>query len=470
MKTLTPSGILHKMFSISFILFSSWLLLRFISYHRLFRDGLLEFSLVLILFLVPFFIQTRLNHQKYLVFFIVLASVFVRMIWCFLVQTQPISDFLTFWEKAYFVAQGLSSIFESKAPASILYYSMMRRLVDEVWLAYVANSALAGLQVWLVYRMVWMLTRNERSWVASYLYAFYPGGISFTSVISSEVLMMTFILLTVYFFFSIMYETDSLVVLKLILCGLCCGVAYLSRNVSLLYLLIMGSVLWMIPKPKFTMSKRMIMSVLITFSFAVTVFPQVVWNYEKYGMISITSNPWGDIVLLFGTSQATNGTYNKAEVMSLYQEGKRAGESLDHLAIMQKAKEEAISRILLEPWRFLHFALGEKFDRMWANDHLLSWSTKESPLFKEGKHRTLFDFLHGVHNAYYFYLWCFALVGVILALRSNHWGMILMTGFILITFVFHLFYEVQPRYHLPVMPFVCILASTCYHSGLLRSV
>ncbi len=453
------------------LLFISWLVI---------KVGLVSSAVAI--WIISFVILSWLFLSRWIntinIGYIVILGVILRLIWCFTVYTQPYGDFYGYWLGA---EKMLSNIipFQTKSPLTVIFYGIVTYICNkQIWGIYIANSLLGGLQIWLVYKISANITSDRfSSRMAAILYALYPVAITFSAIVSSEASMMTLLLLAVYLLckkFCLDYSSDNTNVygmknfLLIMLISLCLAGAYLARNTAGLML---G--LFILSIPLFSTKRlagRFLDVLILVLFFFVFMSPQIASNYHYYKKFSLESQHLSGIVLLNGVSRRTSGVIDPEKFKQVLTELGYSNDDLKHSkaavdAVSQRARQMAINDIMSDKIGFLKFALTDKFRKMWGNENYSFFITYKSKIFDEEKNQIAMKKIDHLSTQYYLALWILALFSILFAYFKKNIMISIMSGYILLTFLLHIFFEVSARYHLPVMPYVCIMASYCFSQG-----
>ncbi len=449
--------------NICLMAFIIWLMIRISSAP--FYGAACMFSLIMLTWLFFPKVISKLSISN-----IVLIAIAIRLIWAFIVYTQPVSDFGDYWSMSQKMTVGLNP-WQTKAPFVVMFYGAIYQLTGKLWGVYLINALFGGLQVWLIYRITCMIAPSQLSpRVAALLYALYPTAITFSSVVSSETPMIVMLLIATYLL-CIKLRLDSLTSVSnynwknyalIIIIAFCVAAAYLSRNTGIIFLYLPILAIALISGKKWY--KRLMEIMLFIFLFLIFISPQIIWNYNQYQKFSISSLPMSGVSLLSGTSRDTYGGSDDRKLREIVA---KLGYSMETLhdsrvvqAVSKYASQEAIDNILQDKLGFFKFGFTHKFNRMWRTDAPnLAWSTASSQVFNHGGNNENRITIWRITDQYYWGLWLLVAFSTIFVFFRGNAMIVLMGGYILLTFLLHFFYEVQPRYHIPIMPFVCIIAS-----------
>ena len=389
----------------------------------------------------------------------------LRLAWAFAIQPQPASDYLYYLNEIRQMLATGEYPYESNYPAAMVYYGALLKMVDSQVMVWVANTLQAGLQIGCIWLITLRLTQQRRAAVLAALsWAVYPAMVTFTSVMSSESPTITLMLAVTAGLLEVLRRPlgQARFVFAGVGLGLLFGAAFYCRNTALLFIPPLGLLL-LLRRDTPPAQPKLVLAACLVFGFGLTLVPQALWHMEHYGTPNFTTNPQGGLVFWYGTSRESNGRWNKDWQNGMIAEVAKDGYIWPDYGAKKeasrRAKSRAINNILQDPMDFLGFALTSKFDQMWANDNLLA-STWEASEKVKGRYDKIYAALSALFNVGYVTLWLFALAGCAYCIAQGVGGLAFVHLFVLIFFGFHLFFEVQPRYHLLLMPFVCMLSGS----------
>ena len=372
----------------------------------------------------------------------------LRLAWALLARPPLASDFANFYDlTAGFLAGKWEGLGSTKSPITILWYSMFFKLTGQSMLVLYFSNALVGLlQVFFVYRIALEIyDSRSAAKLAALIVAVFPSLVTYSSLMSSEMPFVVLLLAMIWVGLRVLRKTDSVRVPRIADFGMGLGLLaaglHMTRNTGVFYavwlmfvLVVLASLRW---KQKGFLVGIFVATTLVCFA------PQIRYNYETYGSISINSSPWGWLSLLYGTNMYSMGTFSQADKELIGETHAFTPEEVD--AASAHAREIALERIRKDVSGFFRFALTEKAIPMWVKDEygvIFSW-THETPLVP-------------FSNRFY---WLFILVTAWALLfvpwqsRAFRNYVSIVGGIVFITVVLHLFFEVQGRYHF-FLPFL----------------
>ena len=415
-----------------------------------------------------FLISRLLNVVSILAF-----SFASSLLWRFWADSQPVSDFLTFHNlAAKVVADGsLSSALDSKSPPTVVYYAAFQALFGSDY----ATNYVAGAIAWtasalLIYRAILpFLTPNQARMVCACL-ATYPSFVVFSVVPSSEAVVFLLIGAAAVLLSRAVRRVDLWRWGLAGLAGLAIGIAYLTRmNNAVLLLPGVLALLSYLPRPTdgrsvpgaWRESWRLRIGppgVLVGTFVAVVVLFGCLSLLER-DEFRIGPSRWGELLLLFGTNTETNGGYNREDMAMA---GYASDDPAIRAAAPTKALEMALERVVTDPGRFAVFAATTKVQRLWARERSLNhWSLGGRTRAESFNFYVRGSAIVAADGAYRMVLLLFV-VGLVAHLRRPT-AFVALGGIVLLYALPHVLVEVQPRYHLPMLPFMIVGATVTLH-------
>jgi 4-amino-4-deoxy-L-arabinose transferase-like glycosyltransferase len=436
----------------------------------------LKLAIVSIIFLFCLLYFSVKNIYCYLGLIIL---TFILRIGCgFYFSVTPISDFSDYW-LASLGHINFKTIFSDKSPLTIVYYTTIIHLVDnKLWAVYCANALQVILQGFLLYKISQMLTESKRiSLLASLLYICLPSLILYSNIVSSEIPFLTFELLAFYFLLYAYKKYHKTLPIKkslfcLFLFGFAIGLMHLARNLGLIFLLPLIIAYLFIVKSSY--QYKLWAGLFAILGFLVCLSPLILFNYQKAHTISINSNHIGMMSLLFGTNKSSNGGWNLEDIKLAY------GPSHNYLLLSEdydetRVKNEIIYRIFDQPKNFVKFVLTKKIENMWANDiYGYYWTIGVNEgradiqqIFASNNFPSQ-TFIINISNRYYYIIMIAGVLGIVISLvKWQNLNLLIILPLLTLAGL-HIFLEVQGRYHLPFMPFLCFYAAVALSTILMQ--
>lgn len=186
----------------------------------------------------------KLLNIKNLIFFVMLASFIIRILWITLVQTIPVSDFAMMYNSAKEVFGGNFSCFHgfnyfARFPhdtITVLYYSLFYNFNENpLFLIKLFNVLFSTLSIFIMYSIVKQLLGYKSAVVSAILLSLFPPFVMYTSQMLSENMAIPFYLISIYFF--IKYIKNMNKYRWIIFSGLALSVANMFRSVGIIFII-----------------------------------------------------------------------------------------------------------------------------------------------------------------------------------------------------------------------------------------
>ena len=389
--------------------------------------------------------------------------------WGFIVDGEPMSDFLTFHNSAAHVASGgdVADLLGSKSPATVAYYAVFQAIFGSSF----ATNYVAGALAWAVgsfgfYRAVLTWVAEERhARIVCAGVALYPSFVVFAIVPSSESIVFMLTGLSAWLLSCAVRSSGWRRTRLAAWIGLAVGVMYLARMNSVLLLAPCVVLLGLVDsydagngvaRRPWSRTPPLI-AVVAAFAFVVVVFGSLC--ALKDGGFRVRPSPWGEVLLLMGTNTATLGGYNREDV-------EFAGYGSDDPNVRARAptvaRQMALERVTTDIPRFVAFALTTKVERLWDRERSLShWSIGDTE-----RRETVSFLLRGsaIFAGDSAYRIVFLLFLIFLVLQVRRPTLAVVLGAMVFLYAFpHIFIEVQPRYHVPMIPLMVVGAAVALH-------
>jgi hypothetical protein len=395
---------------------------------------------------------------------IVWIAFVLRLVWAMHFEVRLFSDYEVFFKFAERFSQGDMSVLGiSKSPVTILFYGVFFKLFGSSMLVvHLLNAALGALQAALVYSIA---DRMSGSWRAARFsgaaVAVFPSAVTYANLPNSEGLFITLLLLIVWqlvVFAPRLHKSGrgALTGMALLL-ALETVALPLTRNSGVLFgsWIVFSALLW----SRSSRSRSAVFAVTFLVGAALFLTPQVVHNYRSYGYLSIQSSKWSALNFLSGTNVESGGRHNEQDSSFIKS---RAGRGDENWAgAVRAARQRALARIRSDVPGFIRFALTKKFDTMWCDDTYGVNRGRARGQDARASWRT-------VSQRYYVLMIAVAMAGMFFASRCGRRYRMFVTvagGVLFITFLLHVFIEVQSRYHLATNFLLPLLAAALFSPG-----
>lgn len=399
---------------------------------------------------------------------ILCSGLLLRILFSILLKSEPYSDFANYWMTAGKWAGGTFA--ETKSWTTTGYYALIIQIFGQhlqaVWLV---NSIVGTLQVFLAFILGRELfQRNSAGLISAAAVAYYPSFLMFASVVSSEIVFGTLLLLTALCFlrlcrfihancFSIQLVCISILLPLLILLTFWCrgtGIFLLPATCVVLFFLFLQS----------EQKKRLLVCVVAPMLFGYILFCGCasLANRLASGSYAISCSSDSYWPFLFGSNLKSRGYFNREDIdLVLSRAREHYGKEVDYLSeeTLSVVREEFLNRWKNSPVEMLKLgvAKSEKLWRQTGGEWALSWTT---PYAKRQYDDSDLLFTRSL-SLLLKNLFCLCAVFAVLfyrRLRGEARQLLLMLSlFLLANVVLHFVAEIQPRYNYPVMMVLAVL-------------
>ncbi len=414
--------------------------------------------------LLGIIIFTLLYHlSKYAykinIYTIVFISFLLYLFWGIYASVTPVSDFTVFYNLSVQYATSFDAkiLYTSKSPTTTAYYAFFVFLLGKSYLAfYIASSLIWSVQIIILYKALsnFNFSENQAKFIAL-MYGLYPGIIFYATVVSSESVFMFFLITSFYFVSKI--SNDTFTKKDTIQLGLLLSLFFLTRSNAVVF--IIPYILY------FFLSKSASRSgtFLVVIAMILPLLFQLFLNIKYGDRLSLSASQWGTYNLMVGTNPKSKGGYNESDK-------ELAGIKKEDAVPLKQAQKNALKiayhRIFKQPMDFIIFATTTKIKRLWETDRSsLDWSIAKSPTKKNiiqeievGSKILEASFLMIILTSLGY------LLERLYRCKENlnssiSVNLLLLTIVPLLLLAFlHIFIEVQPRYHLPFLPFLIVFS------------
>jgi 4-amino-4-deoxy-L-arabinose transferase-like glycosyltransferase len=331
----------------------------------------------------------------------------------------------------------LSSYRPPLYPALIAAASLVTR--QPIWTVLVVQTMLGALTVTLAYLIARRAFSARTASVAAVLLAVAPMTCRFASVLHTETLFTFLVVFAVW-----AYEDHRYV------SGLSAGLAILTRAAALPFVVLVA-VLSVLPGQQ--ADRRALR--LFALTALLTIAPWVVRNYVRLGHFTVADAGWG-ANLLYGAVDLNQGSNRWTQLLA---ETHSTSQSPPSPEAEQRARELAFTRIRDHPFQWLIIRAKEwpwlfldTGDYLPVNANAISFRQALVTRYLPTVFLKL-GFLAGNLA-----LLCFALRGALIS-RARLVALASVWSFPLFLALAHLPMYVEPRYGLPLVPFLAIFAA-----------
>ena len=392
---------------------------------------------------------------------ITMVAFLTYLCWAFYASVTPYSDFNTFFNLsgAFTNRLDLKILFDSKSPTTTLYYSLFIYLFGKTNITpYLASGLMWSLQIPVLYKALQFLKiEDKKACFIAAMYGFYPGIVFYSTVVSSETLFMFFIIYS--FYLVLKSKNDSFDFKYAGITGFVFGLFFLTRSNAIAFIIPYTLYIFISQK------RSKLFSFLFTLALFIPLSGQMFLNNKYADNLSISASPWTEYSLMVGSNQKTNGGSNTDDVALAGYQGKN---KVSHKEASKNALEIAKSRVMKDPIDFIKFAFTDKIQRLWERDgQNIMWGIIESEKKESLTDETQIG-IKTIEGAFFLMILS-SIAFLLLQFISRIFGkkeaegreqdLLFLTVIPLILLAsMHIFVEVQPRYHMPFLPFLIIFS------------
>jgi hypothetical protein len=453
-------------FTILFYLF--WLALpyqnRFYSMES--RNWLTLLVGVIVVGVVPLgfvFLVRRFPKTRGFVFAgVLLLAVAVRFYWIRMVHSVPVSDFGDFHKWALLLLQDGNGgrIYIDRYPNFVRLLSLFYRVFPTIQAVQVLNVVFSVGTAGLIGGILWGYGLYTEGVIAAYLFAIFPSELAMVTLVNTDIPAVFFLALSV-FLFALFLKNQKNGHLVLAAIGFC--FANILRGALVIYMMVfvVGFVIQFVQKKEF---KKVLLSVgifLISFIVATKAIGVGINQVTVEGL-EIEEGYYMIWPLVNGVNVETLGRTNDADNALVH--------SWDADQATSIGLEVVFERLFSNPIGFYKI-LGEKFEYIFADaTYMTLWAFVDESLetfnieigWKQPVAEVQAIFAQLSQYVYLIVL----LFGVVASFHyssRNSTLYLLPIMVILSSLLAYTFFEVQPRYQRPIIPFLIMIASLVFY-------
>ena len=390
----------------------------------------------------------------------------LSLAWGLMAQGVPVSDYIDYNESATRISNGqLSEVFRSKSPLTVAYFALFHWLLGTSYATNYIASAIAwtGGAAFAYLAIRPLINDESRSKFIGCGLAICPSFVVFSPVISSEAVF--FLLTTVSAWLLSRHLTGwGPYPYAYIALGMVTAALFLTRVNGLLALIVCLFVIGAGNLPalrqpdlsEFSPGARRFRTPLALCAIVIAGF-LLIWL--AHGLLSWSSGhgfqassssrgPWS---LMYGTNFETKGRFSASDLQLV-----KTMEGDEHTAdSSQRALKIAIERITSDPIKFARFALTEKVRQLWGREIDLYFGAVGDQDRKDELKPKIRAPILAVLDGVYRLTFLLFLVLLIKEMRRPSHALFLGVIVLLLSLP-HVFFEVRPRYHLAMTPFIIV--------------
>jgi hypothetical protein len=388
---------------------------------------------------------------------IALISLLVAVTWTFVSDSQPFSDFETFYQRSanWATVHSLQSLAAAKSTTTVLFFGTWMDLAGtSVAAARIGGAVALAIASFSTATMARRLGYPPFAWrFAGLALGLSAGLVAYSPVIGTELPLLASLTSGLCAFVFAWSARDPRP--WAVASGLLLGLAYLTLPIAVMFcggvfLLAIGRWVWHPSR----WAKQLVLALLI--GLAVCPIAQTMLNWRYNDTVSPNPYQWTAAAALQGTSIACDGGYC-AQDLAL------AGyfdENVSHAEFDKRAWELTRQRWAADPTGLLWFSLTTKQRVLWAgHSQLVYWSLAKTNHYLEWLDSGIVETLRRTTDGYYFATMLLLLPAMFVVYRYRllRWPEAAFAFGIAGAAPFHSLLSVQQRYHLVYVPFILLL-------------
>lgn len=388
----------------------------------------------------------------------------IRLIWAIFIPTLPVSDFKYYHMSAIDLSQNISTLTKNAGYTFLL--SLGYRIYPHVQTGKIINAFASTFSLFLIFFIGSKLASPSTGLIAVFLFAILPSEINMVSVLGTEVVATTFILLVVFF---LLHGFKSFPTLKSVLVLCCAGLLYgfslIIRYSVIFYLpliiiLFLSFSIWTIIE-RIRLATVFLIGLILGLSITVLSYSSVIERISIAQIFTQDSFPF-----LSGTNSKYSGQWNLDDADLYYS---WPSDDRDRMA-----RQTALERITANPVKFLKL-IPRKFAIFWGqNNYGNMWSlraidwgngnlegNRSTGNDNWGKYKNIKDELININGLLSQAIYVAILLFGFSAFCKKKISLIpiIAPSLVIFTFLPHIILEVQPRYHHYILPFMILVAA-----------
>ena len=322
--------------------------------------------------------MTKKNIFKNLAFYIIAIGVILRVLWILSFNTYPETDFMWYHQKAVELSKGLgflngtypTYVGQTGMPTAFrpIGYPLTLAILYKIF----GTSLLVGKFFNVFLSMITMIYMYKLSryffnqWaaiIALCLFAFSPLAICYTSILGSETLFQTLLILILYNYLTNLCDPYNL--------GFLVGYLALVRPIGIFFGLIFIAISFF----QGNLFTKKSLKFLCTFCavFLIVISGWIIRNYIKFGEPIFSTN--GGYVFYVNNNDYATGSWSDPYKYpnSPFLQYKHEN-SFDEVAINKLGKQLAFEWIKENPKKFIHLAFKRLYNSYWGKLDDISWA------------------------------------------------------------------------------------------------
>ncbi len=386
---------------------------------------------------------------------ILLVAFMLRLLWALIVSIHPVADSVTYHELARNILSGRGYAFDGGGLTAYWpvgassTYALLYQLFGLSFLPVVCFNIIIGvIIVWLTYAISLRDLGPRVAVLAAWLVAIWPILIQYTTILASELLFIFLVLSALYFWGNRRIPN----ILRAVLWGvLVCGATY-ARPTALPLLLILPVLQWLAQRD---LRAALVSLLVATVSASILFSPWVYRNYQVFGgFVLVATNSGAN--LWMGNNPESTGAYMPLPEKDFENE----------IAMDEYFKKLAVDFIKENPLTYIKLALRRTVITYKNETIGVEWN---KTMLEQRFGKPVLLPLKLVSTAYWLAMLILGLVGLYFLLKKRDLDLlhplIVVPAFF---FIIPVLTVGQDRYHVPLDPFIAIIAGYAIHSFLAK--
>ncbi|NGX42676.1 MAG: hypothetical protein K940chlam7_00960 [Chlamydiae bacterium] len=378
-------------------------------------------------------------------------------IWVCLVPNEPISDQIIYHQRSAAMAAGQGLYNDDAhinmfwAPGYSIYLAAFYLIGgNHYYIAFLANIICYIALVMGTFALTQKIYSTSVARVAAVAVAIYPGFLFYTTIFASELLFTALIVWAAYFSWR-SFDEDHPWNRKTVISGFLYGAATLVRPQALIMGLLLPVLAWTHSKK---LRQGVVRAVIVTAMVLTVCLPWGYRNYHKFGSYVLVSANFGHNLWMGNNPNSTEG-YNKIDDVVDGINIKNMGQlERDHFL-----RKKALEYISQHPWEYFKLILKRFYIAMKSESISVTWNKIG---ITNGLSEAAYLPLKISANLIYYLVMGTFLISIISKIKEKTFQRkdIFLCCSIVILSVPFLLIQAQDRFHLPLIPFVIMIAAS----------
>lgn len=395
---------------------------------------------------------------------ILLIGGVIRILWAIYVPSLPVSDFQYYNDSALHLSQGIPTLTKNMGYTILL--SLGYRIYPSIIVGKIINAIASTLSIALIYRIGSRLINPQTGLLAALILSIFPSEVIMVSVLGTEIVGTTLILISSLLLFSIYFKKFNISLVFIFLTGLFYGLALTVRSSFLFY--IPAIILFIFLIGVFTLKQKFVLFTIFIVGITASLSLFIIYYSYFVGRISIEPILMQDsFPLLSGTNVDSTGGWNQSDADLYFSWPSNLRDKL--------ARQVAFERIVSNPKEFLELIpkkisalMGPNtYGSLWSLDAIdwgqgNSWGIRAPSGVNWSRYAANKNTIIRMSELLLQSTYVVTLFLAVLPFRNQKISILslIVLTVTIFTLLPHVFLEVQSRYHHYIAPFIILLASS----------